>query len=81
MPNPAHHDGCTFWPDLWYRACCDAHDLAYATGSVETQTHIDLGMCVIRMAPDGLALVAAAIGALMTIATKLWWLVKHSHHK
>ena len=71
--NPAHHDGCTLWPDLWYRACCDAHDLAYATDSVDTQTHLDLGLCVIQTAPVGSGLFADVIGALMAAATKLWW--------
>jgi len=25
-------DGCTRSPDLWYRACCDMHDVHYRTG-------------------------------------------------
>ena len=25
-------DGCTGVPDLWFRACCERHDLAYRRG-------------------------------------------------
>jgi hypothetical protein len=25
-------DGCSAVPDLWFRPCCDEHDIAYRTG-------------------------------------------------
>ena len=31
-PAPFRTDGCTFWPDDGYAACCVAHDMAYWCG-------------------------------------------------
>lgn len=75
--NPAHEDGCTWWPDLWYRPCCDAHDLVYATDTVTWWSHIELGACVVTSAPEGVGLVAVIVGGLMAAATTAWWAVKH----
>jgi hypothetical protein len=68
-------DGCTFWIDGWWRACCDAHDMAYIAGNVDLATHLELGRCVIATG-GGLAM-----GALMSLAATLWWLVKHRGRK
>lgn len=27
-----HGDGCSASPDLWFRICCDEHDVIYRTG-------------------------------------------------
>lgn len=71
-------DGCTFWFDGWWRSCCDIHDQAYLDNTVDIITHIDLGLCVINTSPSlfltGLAIV---IGSIMTLATLIWWLVRH----
>lgn len=68
-------DGCSLWIDGWWRACCDTHDLAYIDGEVSLMSHIDLGMCVI--ASGG----GVVMGALMAIATTLWWIIKHKGRK
>ena len=35
-----HGDGCTASPDLFYRACCDEHDVHYRTGKTVDGTVI-----------------------------------------
>ena len=32
MAAALHGDGCTASPDLFYRRCCDEHDIHYRTG-------------------------------------------------
>ena len=32
MAAALHGDGCTASPDLFYRPCCDEHDIAYRSG-------------------------------------------------
>ena len=34
-------DGCTLWIDGWWRACCDVHDMAFISGSVDLDTHLE----------------------------------------
>ena len=41
-------DGCTLWPDLWYRSCCVIHDYADKLGVDKIESHFDLGICVIK---------------------------------
>ncbi|HEV7416235.1 MAG TPA: hypothetical protein VGN98_08750 [Tianweitania sediminis] len=45
--------GCTLFPDGWggvtWRACCDVHDEAFATGATLTEflnANVDLWQCV-----------------------------------
>ena len=39
-------DGCTLWIDGVWRACCDAHDLAYASGVDKALADVLLRDCV-----------------------------------
>lgn len=39
-------DGCTGWVDGVWRHCCDAHDLAYASGFDKFQADLALQECV-----------------------------------
>lgn len=64
-------DGCTNWFDGTWRHCCDAHDAAYAAGTVSLQSHLDLGACVAVTSGGPL------MGALMAVGTALWWIVRH----
>ncbi len=71
-------DGCTLWPDLWYRACCVDHDQSYFDGLVYLWTHIVLGWCIVTSAFDPITVaLGVIIGPLVTIGTTLWWLVRH----
>lgn len=74
MPFDPSQDYCTFFPERIFgidlAPCCYAHDMAYESGGVTLQSHIDLGACVI--ASGGGYLLAGA----MVAATTAWWLVK-----
>lgn len=69
-PTGPHDDGCTLWFDGSWRHCCDTHDAAYAAGTVDLTTHLDLAACV---AATGWPL----IGLIMGAATAIWWVVRY----
>jgi hypothetical protein len=68
-------DGCTFWFNGDWAACCWAHDSAYDNDAVTIWSHIDLGICVAQTSGGFL------MGLLMAVATTLWWLIKHRGSK
>ena len=39
-------DGCSVWPDLWYKSCCYVHDYAAYIGSNIEESNVELLMCV-----------------------------------
>lgn len=56
-------DGCTLWIDGVWRACCDAHDLAYAKVAVPLDkiiADLDLARCVAGTGHGVVALVMLA---------------------
>lgn len=63
-------DGCTYWLDGSWRHCCREHDLAYSTGTVTLQSHIDLGACVAQTSGGPI------MGIAMAAATTIWWLAR-----
>jgi hypothetical protein len=52
-------DGCTFWLDRTWRACCDIHDAAFASGTTLQQfwdANVALLECVAPFDPIAAAL-------------------------
>lgn len=64
-------DGCTYWIDGTWRKCCEIHDLAYSTGTVTLQSHLDLGACVSHSGGG------VVMGVAMAVATTIWWQLMH----
>jgi len=62
-------DGCTFFPDGWWRLCCDAHDLAYLLGEIsQVLADADLATCV-----AGTAIIfGPIIGGIMWLGIRLF---------
>lgn len=73
-------DGCTLWPDGWFGEqtwyhCCLAHDAYYWDGTVNWQSHVELGQCVAQTS-GGLLM-----GVTMMIGTGAWWLLTRHRRK
>lgn len=57
-------DGCTFWPDVTWRACCDAHDEAFATGTTLgefLEANWNLFTCVVPFDPIAATIMFLAV--------------------
>ena len=63
-------DGCTFWPDRTWRACCDAHDAAYSLGIDKLQADWNLLTCVLPYDPIAAVLMFGGV----SLFGWLWWL-------
>lgn len=53
-------DGCTLWFDGVWRACCDAHDVAYSAFADKVQSDLELALCVARTGHGAMALIMLA---------------------
>lgn len=78
MTDPFLDDGCTGflngWGGLSWRACCDAHDIAFATGSNWGDfiaANAELYRCVARHDIFAATLMLIAV---MTIGIAFFWL-------
>jgi len=63
-------DGCTFWPDMTWRYCCDAHDLAYAAQAPKLQADWALFTCVAPHDPIAATLMFLGV----TLLGWIWYL-------
>ena len=58
-------DYCTFFPDMNFSHCCEAHDLAYASIDNKFISDIELFSCVLQSAPEGMGFMYGAISVIM----------------
>jgi hypothetical protein len=72
-PNPLPGDGCTGFPDLDYRECCDRHDREYWCGGTREQRRRSdraLAECVRQR---GHALLPGLVYLGVRIGGAPWW--------
>lgn len=71
---PRKSDGCSFWPDGQYNACCRVHDRKYARGGTwfdRLEADVELARCVRKTSGQDLArLMYKAVRAFGWI---FWW--------
>ena len=48
MKIPFITDGCTWFPDLWIRDCCEQHDLHYWQEIPRLRADIDFMGCIVE---------------------------------
>ena len=48
METSFNSDGCSWWFEGWWSACCVAHDFAEYIGKDRLQSDIELGICVVK---------------------------------
>ena len=41
-------DGCSWFPDLWIRECCNAHDMALYSGVEDLQADLEFFVCIVE---------------------------------
>ena len=44
--KPFTSDGCTLFPDLWFKHCCKDHDYAHWAGHPELESDIRFMSCI-----------------------------------
>lgn len=49
--KPFTSDGCTLFPDLWFKHCCKDHDYAHWAGHDELESDIKFLNCLITSSP------------------------------
>jgi len=49
--KPFKSDGCTLFPDLWFKHCCKDHDYAYWAGHDELEGDVRFLNCLVECSP------------------------------
>ena len=66
MKNPFESDGCSWFPDLWIRKCCEEHDFLYWMGVPRIKADIDFMGCIVMESAFLGAFAFLFAGAILT---------------